>query len=103
METEETKPSRPKLSDLKVKQEDMVEWTQLATTRLWFKSLVEWSQKLKQDAYGLYSRNSSDETFGRLAELNGGLRVLDEIISACTPEGMRLFNPEDIEEVLQNE
>lgn len=100
---EKIKPFRTRLSDLKVKSEDMVEWTRLATTRLWFKSLVEWSARLKEDAYGLYSRTSSDETFSRMAELNGALRVLEEIILANTPEGMRLFCQEDLEEVLNNE
>lgn len=102
-QTSQPRPQLPKLRELKVSQDEIIDWASQPQTRLFFKALGDSYKSLEKASSQAYDPESADKTFGKIAEMRGAMNVLMRLLNSVHGDDdskVMLFSEEDLEEVL---
>lgn len=93
----------PKIRELKVSQEEILDWVSQPQTRLFFKALASSYKDLQRASATAYDPESADKTLAKLGEITGAMNVLLRLLNSVHGDDdskVMLFSEADLEEVL---
>jgi hypothetical protein len=95
----------PKLRELKVSREEILDWCQQPATRLFFKSLVAAYKRHQKSMANAYDRESADKTIMKVAEIAGAMGVILDLLNSVHGDQdaqVSLVRQEDVEEAFDD-